>query len=159
MLEERNSNLLKTLRHDGMMCTNARPTSLMTSNLAVRSSPQELTRNRPAARKQCRAATQRFRWPDSNNKLLLVARAKTSRGNALFNETDLCKFLVLEFPKAQENGCFLGLHFAGKLVVGSVQSGRAATISSGRCTPKCGQLLVLNTYSFQTIKLKLAKEI
>ena len=40
------------------------------------------------------------------------------------------------------------------------QSGRGATISSAtrsRRTPKCSQLmLALNTYSFQTIKLKLA---
>ena len=47
-----------------------------------------------------------------------------------------------------------------ELIFGIAQSGRGATISSATCsrrTPKCSQLmLALNTYSFQTIKLKLA---
>ena len=69
------------------------------------------------------------------------------------------------FPEGSENGRFFGPAFwcrraTFELVLGSVQSGRGATISSARCiriTPKCSQLLlVLNTYSFQTIKLKLA---
>ena len=69
------------------------------------------------------------------------------------------------FPEGSENGRIFGPAFwcrraTFELVFGSVQSGRGATISSARCiriTPKCSQLLlVLNTYSFQTIKLKLA---
>ena len=69
------------------------------------------------------------------------------------------------FPEGSENGRICGPAFwcrraTFELVLGSVQSGRGATISSARCiriTPKCSQLLlVLNTYSFQTIKLKLA---
>ena len=69
------------------------------------------------------------------------------------------------FPEGSENGRIFGPAFwcrraTFELVLGSVQSGRGATISSARCiriTPKCSQLLlVLNTYSFQTIKLKLA---
>ena len=59
--------------------------------------------------------------------MLIVARAKTSRGNALFNETDLLQVFSLGIPKGSRKNGFLGLHFAGKLVVGSVQSGRAAT--------------------------------
>ena len=55
-------------------------------------------------------------------------------------------------------------HFGACILVltifGIAQSGRGATISSATCsrrTPKCSQLmLALNTYSFQTIKLKLA---
>ena len=47
-----------------------------------------------------------------------------------------------------------------ELIFGIAQSGRGATISSATCsrrTPKCSQLmLALNTYSFQTINLKLA---
>ena len=46
-----------------------------------------------------------------------------------------------------------------KLIFGIAQSGRGATISSATCSwrTKCSQLmLALNTYSFQTIKLKLA---
>ena len=58
--------------------------------------------------------------------------------------------------------CILVLanHFRAHFVFGIAQSGRGATISSATCsrrTPKCSQLmLALNTYSFQTIKLKLA---
>ena len=63
------------------------------------------------------------------------------------------------------NGRILGPAFwcwrtTFELIFGIAQSGRGATISSATCsrrTPKCSQLtLALNTYSFQTIKLKLA---
>ena len=56
--------------------------------------------------------------------------------------------------------CILVLATTFELIFGIAQSGRGATISSATCsrrTPKCSQLmLALNTYSFQTIKLKLA---
>ena len=57
----------------------------MTSNLALTGSPQELTRNISAARKQCRAATQRFRWPDSNCKLLKRAFCKAHHHSHIVN--------------------------------------------------------------------------
>ena len=69
------------------------------------------------------------------------------------------------FPEGSENGRILGPAFwcwrtTFELIFGIAQSGRGATISSATCsrrTPKCSQLmLALNTYSFQTIKLKLA---
>ena len=69
------------------------------------------------------------------------------------------------FPEGSENGRILGPAFwcwrtTFELIFGVAQSGRGATISSATCsrrTPKCSQLmLALNTYSFQTIKLKLA---
>ena len=68
------------------------------------------------------------------------------------------------FPEGSENGRILGPAFwcwrtTFELIFGIAQSGRGATISSATCsrrTPKCSQLmLALNTYSFQTIKLKL----
>ena len=65
------------------------------------------------------------------------------------------------FPEGSENGRILGPAFwrwrtTFELIFGIAQSGRGATICSRR-TPKCSQLmLALNTYSFQTIKLKLA---
>ena len=67
------------------------------------------------------------------------------------------------FPRAQKTVAFLD-HWCWRttfeLIFGIAQSGRGATISSATCsrrTPKCSQLmLALNTYSFQTIKLKLA---
>ena len=67
------------------------------------------------------------------------------------------------FPEGSENGRILGPAFwcwrtTFELIFGIAQSGRGATISSATCsrrTPKCSQLmLALNTYSFQTIKLK-----
>ena len=69
------------------------------------------------------------------------------------------------FPEGSENGRILGPAFlcwqtTFELIFGIAQSGRGATISSATCsrrTPKCSQLMfALNTYSFQTIKLKLA---
>ena len=69
------------------------------------------------------------------------------------------------FPEGSENGRILGPAFwcwqtTFELIFGIAQSGRGATISSATCsrrTPKCSQLmLALNTYSFQTIKLKLS---
>ena len=69
------------------------------------------------------------------------------------------------FPKGSENGRILGpaiwcWRTTFELIFGIAQSGRGATISLATCsrrTPKCSQLmLALNTYSFQTIKLKLA---
>ena len=69
------------------------------------------------------------------------------------------------FAEGSENGRILGPAFwcwrtTFELIFGIAQSGRGATISSATCsrrTPKCSQLmLALNTYSFQTIKLKLA---
>ena len=69
------------------------------------------------------------------------------------------------FPEGSENGRILGPAFwcwrtTFELIFGIAQSGRGATISSATCsrrTPKCSQLmLALNTYSFQTIMLKLA---
>ena len=69
------------------------------------------------------------------------------------------------FPEGSENGRILGPAFwcwrtTFELIFGIAQSGHGATISSATCsrrTPKCSQLmLALNTYSFQTIKLKLA---
>ena len=69
------------------------------------------------------------------------------------------------FPEGSENGRILGPAFwcwrtTFELIFGIAQSGRGASISSATCsrrTPKCSQLmLALNTYSFQTIKLKLA---
>ena len=67
------------------------------------------------------------------------------------------------FPEGSENGRILGPAFwcwrtTFELIFGIAQSGRGATISLATCsrrTPKCSQLmLALNTYSFQTIKLK-----
>ena len=56
--------------------------------------------------------------------------------------------------------CILVLANHFRAHFGIAQSGRGATISSATCsrrTPKCSQLmLALNTYSFQTIMLKLA---
>ena len=69
------------------------------------------------------------------------------------------------FPEGSEKRSHLGPAFwcwrtTFELIFGIAQSGRGATISSATCsrrTPKCSQLmLALNTYSFQTIKLKLA---
>ena len=71
------------------------------------------------------------------------------------------------FPEGSENGHILGPAFwcwrtTFELIFGIAQSGRGATISSATCsrrTPKCSSsqlMLALNTYSFQTIKLKLA---
>ena len=70
------------------------------------------------------------------------------------------------FPEGSENGRILGPAFwcwqttFEQLIFGIAQSGRGATISLATCsrrTPKCSQLmLALSTYSFQTIKLKLA---
>ena len=89
------------------------------------------------------------------------------RGQKLGRNSDpfLVPLSIGTFPEGSENGRIFGPAFwcrraTFELVLGSVQSGRGATISSARCiriTPKCSQLLlVLNTYSFQTIKLKLA---
>ena len=89
------------------------------------------------------------------------------RGQKLTRNSDpfLVPLSIGTFPGGSENGRIFAPAFwcrraTFELVFGSVQSGRGATISSARCiriTPKCSQLLlVLNTYSFQTIKLKLA---
>ena len=86
------------------------------------------------------------------------------RGQKLARNSDpfLVPLSIGTFPEGSENGRIFGPAFwcrraTFELVFGSVQSGRGATISSARCiriTPKCSQLLlVLNTHSFQTIKL------
>ena len=76
-----------------------------------------------------------------------------------------CSQVLPYFPRAQKTVAFWGLHSgAGEPFrahfFGIAQSGRGATISSATCsrrTPKRSQLmLALNTYSFPTIKLKLA---
>ena len=69
------------------------------------------------------------------------------------------------FPEGSENGRILGLHFgAGEPLSSSFLESHNLDAerpflqrhAAGR-TPKCSQLmLALNTYSFQTIKLKLA---
>ena len=99
--------------------------------------------------------------------LALRIQKKSERGPKLTRNSDpfLVPLGIGTFPEGSENGRIFAPAFwcrrdTFELVFGSVQSGRGATISSARCiriTPKCSQLLlVLNTYSFQTIKLKLA---
>ena len=75
----------------------------------------------------------------------------------------LVSFGIGAFLEGSENGRIFGSALwcrraTFELVFGSVQSGRGVIIS--RCiwiTPKCSQLLlVLNTHSFYSIKLKLA---
>ena len=98
---------------------------------------------------------------------LRIQKKSEERGQKLARNSDpfLVPLSIGTFPEGSENGRIFGPAFwcrraTFELVFGSVQSGRGATISSARCiriTPKCSQLLlVLNTYSFQTIKLKLA---
>ena len=72
-----------------------------------------------------------------------------------------CLLVLAHFSKAQKTAPFLGLHFGAGEPLSSPflepQTERPCLQQCSWVTPDCSQsLLVLNTYSFQTIKLKLS---